>query len=513
MDFSKISRPFSRGLNLFKSQFKSKEELDLLEGSVGKNLFYLSLPVIVINLLQTAYNLADTFWLGQYSGDALTAITFAFPLVFFLISLGMGLAVAGSVLVAQFEGSGKPEKRDFAASQTIAFSAIASVVLGAFGYFFIGDIVGLLGASGAVAVSASGYLQIISIGLFSMFGFLVFQSLMRGYGDTITPMILMLGTVILNIIIDPLFIFGWWIIPEMGVEGAAVATVLARTLSLAIGIGLLFKGVRGPKVSLGDMRPDLGFFKKMMSIGVPASVEGAGRSISVNALTAVVGWTFANPVVAGFGIGVRIFSMIFLPAAAVGRGVESMTGQNLGAGNYDRAGKTAKEGAKYSFLILTFLGVLTFVFADQIAGVFIGAGQENSELIASTGADFLRYVAFSFGFIGILRSYNGSFRGAGKTVTAAVISIATLGLIRLPIAYIGSIKIGTKGVWAAFFISNVAGALIAYLWYQKGTWRQTVTDEDKAKGEVAEETEGFGETITESIRNSVENIFSKMSSR
>ena len=180
-----------------------------------------------------------------------------------------------------------------------------------------------------------------------------------------------------------------------------------------------------------------------------------------------------------------------------------MTGQNLGAENFDRAGETARDGAKYSFLILTGLGVLTFIFAEQIAGVFIGSGQENSALIASTGAEFLRYVAFSFGFIGVLRSYNGSFRGAGKTITAAVISIATLGLIRLPLAYIGSVQIGTKGVWAAFFISNVAGATIAYLWYQKGTWRQTVTNEDKAKGEAAEEASEFGETITEAFERKI----------
>lgn len=486
-------------LKSLSSKFKSKEDLDLLNGPVAKNLFYLSLPVIIINLLQTAYNLADTFWLGQYSGEALTAITFAFPLVFFLISLGMGIAVAGSVLVAQFEGSGKSEKRDYAASQTIAFTGLASVIIGVFGYLFIGDIVGLLGAKGAVAASAAGYLEIISIGLFSMFGFLVFQSLMRGFGDTVTPMLLMLGTVILNIVIDPLFIFGWWILPEMGVEGAAIATVLSRALALTIAVGLLFTGRRGLEISLSSMKPDLGFFKKMMSIGIPASIEGTGRSVSVNALTAVVGWSFAGPVVAGFGIGVRIFSMIFLPATAVGRGVESMTGQNLGAGNYDRAGETAREGAKYSFLILTFLGVLTFIFADPIAGVFIGEGQENSELIANTGAEFLKFVALSFGFMGVLRSYNGSFRGAGKTVTAAIISIATLGVIRLPIAYIGSITIGTRGVWAAFFISNFAGAMIAYLWYQRGTWRQTVTDEEKAKGEVAEETGGAGGSITEKI--------------
>jgi len=497
MDLPKIRDSISGSGRWFKNQFKSKEDLDLLNGNVGKNLFYLSLPVIIINLLQTAYNLADTFWLGQYSGDALAAITFAFPLVFFLISLGMGLAVAGSVLVAQFEGSGKDKMRNYAASQTVMFSAIASVILGILGYLFIGDIVTLLGASGSVATSAAGYLEVISIGLFSMFGFLVFQSLMRGFGDTVTPMLLMLGTVVLNIIIDPLFIFGFWIIPEMGVKGAAIATIISRTLSLLIGIIILFSGLKGIEISLKSMKPDLKFFKKMMRIGVPASVEGTGRSISVNAVTAVVGWSFTNPVVAGFGIGIRIFSMIFLPAAAVGRGVESMTGQNLGAGNFDRAGETAKEGAKYSFVILTFLGVLTFVFAEPIASIFIDQTQQNSELIAKTGAEFLRYVAFSFGFIGVLRSYNGSFRGAGKTITAAIISITTLGLIRLPLAYIGAIQIGTKGVWLAFFISNVTGALIAYLWYRKGTWRQKVTEDNQQKGEIAEEASEFGETITD----------------
>lgn len=502
MILQNLSSKFSGFSNWFKNQFKSKEELDLLNGPVGKNLFYLSLPVIVINLLQTMYNLADTFWLGQFSGDALAAITFAFPLVFFLISLGMGLAVAGSVLVAQFEGSGNRRKVDYAASQTVAFSAAASVLLGLFGYFFIGDVVGLLGATGGVANSAEGYLQIISLGLFSMFGFLVFQSLMRGFGDTVTPMILMLGTVILNIIIDPVFIFGWGPFPQMGVEGAAIATVLSRSLAVAVGIYLLFSGRRGLQISLADMKPELGFFKKMMHIGVPASIEGTGRSVSVNAVVAVVGTTFADPVVAGFGIGVRVFSMIFLPAAAVGRGVESMTGQNLGAGNFERAGKTAFDGAKYSFLILSGLGVLTFIFAHQIADVFT-----TSQRIAEIATEFLRYVAFSFGFMGVLRSYNGSFRGAGKTFTAAAISIATLGVIRLPLAYLGAINIGTNGVWAAFFVSNVAGAAIAYLWYQRGTWKQTVTDDKKAQGEVAEETEGFGGTITERLKSSAPDFF------
>jgi putative MATE family efflux protein len=489
----------------FSDVFKSKKELDLTEGPVKKNLFYLALPVIVTNLLRTAYNIADTFWLGQYSGDALAAITFAFPLVFFLISLGMGLAVAGSVLIAQYEGRNDRKNVNFAASQTVTFSALASVVLGFTGYFFMGDLVKLLGAKGGVAASAAGYMEIISLGLFAMFGFAVFMSMMRGFGDTVTPMILMLGTVILNIVIDPFFIFGWWIFPEMGVDGAALATIISRFLSLGVALWILFSGRKGVEVTLSKMKPDLEYFRKMLGIGVPASVEGVGRSVSVNLLVAVVGWMFIDQVVAGYGIGVRIFSLVFLPAVAVGRAVESMSGQNLGAGNFERAGKTARVGAKYSFIILTALGVLTLIFARPIASIFT-----KDPEIAAVAAEFLIYVSLTFGGIGVLRSFSGIFRGAGKTMTAAAIAISTLGIIRLPIAYIGALRIGTVGVWIGFIASNIFGALIAYLLYRRGGWKQTVTEEDRRKGQVAEETDDYGETFTEAIKGTLRSYVSSI---
>lgn len=491
------------------SIFKSKDELNLTDGPVTKNLFYLSLPIIMINLLQTAYNIADTFWLGQLSDVALASITFAFPLVFFLISLGIGLSVAGSVLVAQFEGKGNRKKVDFAASQTITFSLIASIILGAFGYFLIGDIVSLMGASPAAEAGATGYLQIISIGLFFMFGFFVFMSLMRGFGDTITPMIVMFGSVVLNIILDPFLIFGWSIFPAMGIEGAAVATIFSRGLAMLVGLWILFTGRKGVQINISQMYPDLSFFKKMLTIGIPASIEGTGRSVSVNLLVAVIGLTFAQTVVSGYGIAVRIFSLIFLPATAVGKGVETMTGQNLGAGNEERAEKAANAGAKYTFVILSAIGVITFVFAYPISSVFT-----KSPEVAAVSAEFLRYVSFSFGFIGVLRSYTGSFRGAGATITAAIISVGALGGIRLPIAYLGSQSVGTIGVWLAFFASNTIGAIIAYLWYRRGTWKnKKLTEEKKEKGEVAEDVEDFGDTVTEKLIHKISNLAETLSLR
>ncbi|MFB6255672.1 MAG: MATE family efflux transporter, partial [Haloplanus sp.] len=156
--------------------FKSRDQFDLTSGDVGRPLFYLSVPIVVTNLLQTAYNLADTFWIGQYDTEALAAISFAFPMVFFIISLGMGLAVAGSILVAQHTGAGRTAEAEYAASQTVGFAAVASVLIGAVAYAFVGDALALLGAAPDVLPLATAYMEIVSLGIFFIFGFFVFVS-------------------------------------------------------------------------------------------------------------------------------------------------------------------------------------------------------------------------------------------------------------------------------------------------------------------------------------------------
>ncbi len=463
--------------------FKDKEDLELTTGTIWKDLFYLSLPIVIINLLRTAYNIADTFWVAQIAGEvgknSLAAITFGFPLIFFFISLGLGLAVAGSVLVAQYEGRKNREMVDKAASQTITFGSIAALTLGTIGFFLVEEIVKLLGAKPDVVPLATGYMQVITLGLIFLFGFSMFIALMRGYGDTITPMLLMLGSVVLNIILDPFLIFGWWIFPKMGIEGAAYATIFCRGLAFFAGIAILFSGRRGVRISWKNMVPDRSFLKKMLGIGIPASIDGVGRSVSVNLVLAIVG-TFSTAVVAGFGISVRIFSMIFLPAIAIGKGVETMTGQNVGAEKYDRAEKTNYVAAKFMFLLLTAVGILTFIFAEPIAAIFADTPE-----VLKVGTEFLQFVSLSFGFIGVIRAFSGGFRGSGKTMIAAVISISFLGLTRVPLAFFGSGIFGPRGVWMAFAISNVIGGAIAFLWFRKGTWKQNVVD-DSGHGFVVE---------------------------
>ncbi len=455
---------------LGKKMSKGKDESNLTDGSIGRTLLKLSAPIIVINLLRMAYNIGDTFWLGQLSTEALAAIGFGFPLIFLFISLGMGLAVAGSVLVAQFKGSENEEMVSFSASQTLTFSVVVSFLIGLVGYVVAEDLLTLYGASEEVVSLGTSYLQIIFLGVSFMFGFAVFIALMRGYGDTKTPMFVMLFSIVLNIVIDPFLIFGWYFFPELGIEGAAIATVFSRILAFLIGFGILLSGWKGLKISLSKMVPDLSFIKRLLKIGIPASIGTTGRAISINVLVAIVGM-FSTSVIAGYQVGTRIILILFFSAMAVARGVSTMTGQNLGAGNFERAEEVNYVGAKYLFLILTGVGVILFIFPKMFVSVF-----SNDVQVLKFGADFLKITALSVGFIGVMRSFAGGFRGSGKTLTAAAISLITLAVIRVPIAFIASRFLGPLGIWISFPISNVAGATIAYLWFRKGSWKQRIVN-------------------------------------
>ncbi|QCC50882.1 MATE family efflux transporter [Halapricum salinum] len=451
---------------------KDPDELDLTSGGIGWPLFYLSLPIVVTNLLQTAYNLADTFWVGRFSTTALTAITFSFPLVFLMFAMAMGLAIAGSVLVAQNIGADDESQAQFAASQTVVFSLTVSLGLGLAGYAVVEPVLGLLGADAAVQVLAADYMRVIALGMPFMFGFAVFISLMRGYGDTVTPMLVMLGSVVLNIAIDPFLIFGWGPFPQLGITGAAIATVFSRALAMVVGLAIMFRGSYGVEIHLSQMRPDFAYWGKLLRIGVPGSVEVTGRALSVTVMLFIVG-QFANEVVAGFGVVARVNSIVFLPAIAVSQGVETMTGQNVGADRLDRAERTNNFAAKILFAVLAAMGVFAFLFAESIIGVFT-----SDPKVIEPGATFLRYAAPSFGFIGIMRAYIGGFRGTGGTLTAAAITVVMLWVVRLPIAWFGAGSIGQEGVWAAFAVSNVVGAGLAWAWFRRGGWKRGDATDD-----------------------------------
>ena len=459
---------------------------NLTEGPILKSLITLSVPIIFANILQTVYQLTDTFWVGRLGTVAVAAVSISFPIIFFIISLGGGLAMAGTILVSQYKGRGNKKAVDHITSQTMLMVVLISIILATIGYVLSPFFISLMGVETAVFSSAVLYMKISFIGMIFMFTYMVFQSLMNGVGDVKTPMYIVLGTVLLNFILDPLFIFGYGFIPAFGVAGAAVATIGTQGLAAIIGIVLLLKGKYQIQLRLNDINPDWLLIKKMFKLGFPASIEHSTRALGMTALTLLVA-SFGTFTLAAYGIGSRILSFVLIPAMGLSMATSTLVGQNIGAGKTERVEKTVKLSAFMGFIILTIIGIIMFLFAKQISAIFIPGEIETIK----SSALFIKIMALSFGFIGIEMSLNGLFRGSGNTMTSMVLSIVSLWVLRFPLAYILSqhTALAEIGLWIAFPITNVIAAIIAIVWFMKGTWKQKqVTKEIKLVDETIEET-------------------------
>jgi len=452
-----------------------EERNNLTEGSILKSLIVLSVPIIFANILQTAYQLTDTFWVGRLGTVAVAAVSISFPIIFLIISLGMGLAIAGTILVAQYKGRNDKKALNHITSQTLLVVFVISIILAILGYFLSPYLINLMGAESSVFLGAVSYLKISFIGIIFMFIYLTFQSLMRGVGEVKIPMYIVFGTVLLNLILDPLFIFGYGFIPAFGVAGAAAATVGTQGLAAVIGIILLLKGRYQIKLHLNDLKPDFSLIKKMFKIGFPASIEQSTRAVGMIIMTFLVA-SFGTLSLAAYGIGVRILSFIIIPALGLSMATSTLVGQNIGAGKIKRAEEITKLSSLTGFIVLTIVGILTFLFARQISAVFIPGDLETIK----SSALFIKIMALTFGFIGIQMSLNGAFRGSGNTMISMILSIVSLWVLRFPLAYLFSMQthFAEVGIWIAFPIANVVTAMVAIIWFARGTWKQNKITED-----------------------------------
>jgi len=479
----------------------STSDYDLTEGSLLRPLVGLSAPIVLTQLLQVVYNLVDTFWVGRLGGEAVTALSFSWPPIFALISLGGGLTLAGSVLVAQHKGAGNIDRVNEVAGQTLAFVTLFSLLLGGVGYLLAPTFLRLIGAEPGSTVFAYSleYMRVIFLGVWFMFGFFVFQSLLRGWGDTRTPMYLMAVSVAVNVVLDPVFIFGFADNPLFGilgargleaalldatgftghgVEGAAMATILSRALATVPGVALLFSGHLGLSLSLGDLWLDRETVAKIVEIGYPASIEQSSGALSYSAMTAII--AIVGPTaVAAFGICARLTSFVFLPAVGLGMGTETAVGQNLGADRSDRAKRAVYLALGMLTATYVFVSGAAVVWAEPIVGVFI-QGADSAPIVA-IGREFMTIVAPTFVFMGAFQVLKGCFNGAGNTRAAMIMSVTSVwGLQVLP-AYllVTTFDMGTTGAWWALAIMHVGSALIVAAWFLRGTWTESVVEEDE----------------------------------
>jgi putative MATE family efflux protein len=468
-----------------RSPFRSRDEVEFTSGSVGWPLYHLALPVVVTTLLQTVYNLTDTFWVGRYGSPELAALTFSFPLVFLFVALGSGVSTAGRVLVAQYEGAGRGSRASFAAGQALAFSALAALVVAAIGVVGIVPLFRAMGAAPGTRELALGYMRYILAGLPLLFLAYTFSALLQGYGDALTPLLVVLGSVLLNLVLDPLLIFGAGPVPRLGLEGAAIATLGSRGIAAVAGVGLLLSGRVEPSVRLADLRPVLpvptydpepSFLGTVARVGVPASLETAAIAVSVTASLFIVG-RFDAPVVAGFGVGERVTSLMFLPAIGVSAATITVVGQNLGAGEVARARRAARLAVAVPFVGLTAVGLVVVAFADPIVGVFT-----TDPAVVAPAGEFLAVTGPAFGAEAAARVYSGVFRGAGRTGVAMVVTGTTFIPVRLGIALAlaGPLDYGPTGVWLGYALSGVFGAGLGLVVARLLPWDEAIVDREPA---------------------------------
>ena len=451
----------------------------ILGGDIIRTALTLGWPVMLSNVFETVYNLTDAFWLGKLGPEAVAAPSISWPIMFLFISLSAGFGISGISLVSQYTGAGLPEKANKSAGQLLFVLLSTSLVASIVGFPFAGDVLALMGASHVVQATTTPYLQVMFLAMPFLFFHFGFRATLRGYGDTKTPMILTIASSVLDTALDPFFVFGWGPIPQMGVVGAALTTLMTRGLVAIIGMYLLFSGRLGIKIRLSDLKPDVNWMKKVVSIGVPSAIGLSGTALGFVVLISLVSiedklLPGEGILLAAYGIGFRLINFINIILWGGVSAISTMVGQNLGANQDERAVEIVKK-LLLSFFILSLMGSAVIYFLRvPLYTLFIS----NPEVL-DAGSVFITFFVFSVPFFTVFRMASGVFEGAGNTRPSMVLSLIRLWGLRTLLAsvFYFFLGMGAAGIWAGMTIGNFGAAALSVAWLSKGTWKRRVIEE------------------------------------
>jgi putative MATE family efflux protein len=451
----------------------SPRPLDLTTGPIARTLLRLAWPVMLSNLFQTLYNFADRLWLARWGSVGIAAVQISYPLIFLTISVASGITVAGMALIAQYTGAGREEDANLAAGQVVAFCAALAIVMAVVGVFLANPIMSLMGAEPDLTAAATSYLRIIFLGAPLMFSTFLVAALLNGVGDTVTPMILMAISVIANVILDPFFIFGWGPFPAWGIQGAAAATLLSRSLVAVVGFYLLFSGRLGIHLRVSHLKPRWHLVRKIASIGAMASIGQTGTALGFTIMNSALARLGTN-VVSAFGIGNAFISIVLMPAMGLGQATASMVGQNLGASHPVRAWRVAWDGMLISTILLLAAAAFVIPFREPLIRLFMSDPE-----ILRIGMRMMLLVGFAFPFMGMIQVMIGVYQGSGHTAYSMFFDLFRLWGLRLPLIYVLAYVLswGAGGVWWAMFWSNFGTALLSLGFFLTGNWARRVIQE------------------------------------
>jgi putative MATE family efflux protein len=445
----------------------SSKNKAITDGHLLKAIGWLTAPMLVSAVLQNTQSLIDLFWVGGLGSKAVAAVAMSATILMVLFPMLMGLSTGTIALVARAVGAENFEEASEAASQSLMLAFLLGLLAGLIGWWFSDDFFRMLGAAPDIIPDGSAYLKISLLGGFTVFILFIGNAALQGAGDTITPMWIMAISNVLNIMLAPLFIFGLGPLPRMGVEGAAVATLISQAVAAAVAVHILLRGKARLHIRPRQWKPNLELSWRILRIGLP----GSGQMFSRSLMSAVMMWIVAGcgtAAVAAYGVGLRFHMIILMPAFALGGAAATMVGQNLGAGKPDRAHHAAWVAAAIGMLFMVVTAVIMMAFAPALIRVF------NAEPeVVHIGARYLRIVSpfYIFAALGIV--LGRALNGAGDSLSPMIITILSLWGLQVPLAlFLSRVwQPPTQGIWWAIVIAFVVQGLLVTGWFETGRWK------------------------------------------
>ncbi|PUU87188.1 MATE family efflux transporter [Halanaerobium sp.] len=422
-------------------------------------LMRLSVPSIIAMAIQALYNVVDSIYVGRISTDALSALSLAFPIQIILIGIGVGTGVGASSLISRRLGENNNHAAVNAAEHSIMLSLFYGVLVAILGLLFADQILQLFTSEANLIKMGSEYIKIILIGSTAMFFPMISNNILRGEGNTFTPMVAMLIGSIINIILDPFLIFGIWIFPEMGVAGAAIATVAARIISGSFLIYiLLFSKKNELQISLKDFSFDLQIIKDIYVVGFPAMVMQFLASFMLGGMNRILAG-FGSTAIAAAGIYFRLQSFVFMPVFGLNQGYMPIMGYNYGHNNPERMKKTFKS----TLLVAVAFTTTGFIIFQTVPELLIKMFNSDPELLR-IGTNALKKISIAFPVIGPAIIISTTFQALGNGFPSLIFSFLRQIVVLLPVMYLLGHYFGLEYLWFAFPISEAASILPASIW-------------------------------------------------
>lgn len=443
---------------------------DLTQGPIARTLLMFSLPILAGNVLQSLNGSVNAIWVGKYLGEAaLTATANANIIMFLLIGLVFGIGMAATILVAQSMGAKNLAQARAVMGSSATFFGAISVVIAALGYPLSRHILQWMGTPEVALHLAESYLRVIFLAMPLLYLFAFVSAILRGAGDTRTPFIFLLLVVVLDVCLNPVLIFGLGPFPQMGITGAAMATLVSNAISFVAMLAWLY----WRKHPLWIGRHALHYFIPQAAILKTLVVKGLpmGAQMVMIALAMLMVMTMVNSygveTSAAYGAAMQLWTYVQMPAMAIGAACSTMAAQNVGAGQWGRVDGTAKAGVWCNVLMTGALTVLIVVLDRQVLGLFL---PPDSEALAA--ARHLNHIAVgSFLFFGVTFVLSGVVRSTGAVIPPLIILGVALWGVRVPVAQWLQPWLGVDAIWWSFPASSICAMLMSLAYYRWGHWR------------------------------------------